>query len=499
MMMRRIGAVGLLGMTALVGACGGQPAEAAQSPPLPAAEVAPGMLSNAPVLPNTPPDFRTAAAQALPAVVRIDVVQTRAAAQRQMPEFDLPMPFGREFRMPQMPESQPRAGTGSGVIFDARGLVMTNRHVVDGADRVRVRLSDGREFAAEVLGADPATDVAVVRLDAPEGTKFSAAALGDVDDIQVGDWVLALGSPMGLDFSVTAGIVSAKGRSIGILNGESEAPLESFIQTDAAINPGNSGGPLIDMNGRVVGINTAIQSPTGTFAGYGFAVPVDVARKVAADLVEHGAVQRPRLGVQIADATSADARVFGLDAVRGAVVRSVQDGTPAARAGLRMGDVIVGLEGREVATANALTARLAEHQPGDRVRLDVVRYGDREQFDVELERFDTAVAAKGEHTAERAAPTSSFGFDVQPLTPALAQRMQLSAADGLVITSVDPLSAAAAAGVRAGQVVQRVNGTEIRGVADLEKVARGIDAGDVVSMVVRQGDADVILNFTTRG
>jgi serine protease Do len=493
MMKHRIAAVGVLGVTALAAACGGQPAQAAQTAVQPAAELAPG------VLPNTPPDFRTAAAQALPAVVRVDVVQTRAAAQqRQLPDFELPMPFGREFRTPQMPDVQPRAGTGSGVIFDARGLVMTNRHVVDGADRVRVRLSDGREFAAQVVGADPATDIAVVRIEAPAGTTFAAATLGDVDDIEVGDWVLALGSPMGLDFSVTAGIVSAKGRSIGILNGESDAPLESFIQTDAAINPGNSGGPLVDMNGRVVGINTAIQSPTGTFAGYGFAVPVDVAKKVASDLVEHGAVRRPRLGVQIADATSADAQVFGLDAVRGAVVRSVQDGTPAARAGLRMGDVIVGLEGREVASANALTARLAEHQPGDRVRLDVVRYGDRKQVDVELERFDMGAAASRARAADRAAPSSALGFDVQPLTPELARRMNLPATNGVVITSVDPLSAAAAAGVRPGQVVARVNGTEIRGTADLEKVARGLDAGDVVSMIVRQGESEVIVNFATR-
>jgi serine protease Do len=492
MMKRRIAAVGVLSVTALVAACGGQPGVAAQMASQPAAELAPG------VLPNTPPDFRTAAAQALPAVVRVDVVQARAAQQRQMPEFELPMPFGREFRMPQMPDAQPRAGTGSGVIFDARGLVMTNRHVVDGADRVRVRLSDGREFAAQVVGTDPATDIAVVRMDAPEGTTFAAATLGDVDDIEVGDWVLALGSPMGLDFSVTAGIVSAKGRSIGILNGESDAPLESFIQTDAAINPGNSGGPLVDMNGRVVGINTAIQSPTGTFAGYGFAVPIDVAKKVASDLVEHGVVRRPRLGVQIADATSADAQVFGLDAVRGAVVRSVQAGTPAQDAGLRMGDVIVGLDGREVATANALTARLAEHQPGDRVRLDVVRYGERKQFDVALESFEVAARDAAGRSADRAAPASAFGFDAQPLTPELARRMELSTAEGVVITSVDPLGAAAAAGVRPGQIVRRINGTEIRNMVDVERAARGLEPGDVVSIIVRQGESDVIVNFATR-
>src|SRR5690606_27530253 len=198
----------------------------------------------------------------------------------------------------------------------------------------------------------------------------------------VGDWVLALGSPMGLDFSVTAGIVSAKGRSIGILAGESEAPVEAFIQTDAAINRGNSGGPLVDLNGRVIGINTAIQSPTGTYSGYGFAVPIDLARKVANDLVQHGAVRRPRLGVQNADVTAACVRAFWLESACGAVVKSVQSGTPAGPAGLGMGDGIVGLIGERSGSSSELMADLAEYQPGDPVKLDVVRYGERRQIEV---------------------------------------------------------------------------------------------------------------------
>jgi serine protease Do len=383
------------------------------------------------------------------------------------------------------------------VIIDAQGLVMTNRHVVDGADRVKVRLSDGREFPATVVGADPATDIAVVRLDAPEGTTFAAAELGDADDVVVGDWVLALGSPMGLDFSVTAGIVSAKGRSIGILAGESEAPLEAFIQTDAAINPGNSGGPLVDLNGRVIGINTAIQSQTGSYSGYGFAVPVDVARKVANDLVQHGVVRRPRLGVQIADATSADASVFRLESVSGAVVRSVQPGTPAEKAGLRMGDVVVGLDGEAITSSSELMADLSERQPGDRVKLDVVRYGERNQFDVALGGFASANADR-RGSAEGAAASRGLGFEVQPLTPELARRMNLSATDGLAIVQVDPLGAAALAGVRPGQVIERINGAEVRTVADVERIARVLEDGAVVSMVVRQGDASIILNFVTR-
>jgi Do/DeqQ family serine protease len=474
--------------TTLVAAGCGEAAEAVMVQP--AAEIA----SRVPG--SDPPDFRTAAAKALPAVVRIDVVQARSVQQRQqpMPELGLPFPFGREFRVPEM-QPQPRAGTGSGVIIDASGLVMTNRHVVDGAERVKVRLSDGREYAADVVGADPATDIAVVRLDA-QGETFPVAELGDADDVFVGDWVLALGSPMGLDFSVTAGIVSAKGRSIGILAGESEAPLE-VIQTDAAINPGNSGGPLVDLNGRVVGINTAIQSPTGTYSGYGFAVPVDVARKVANDLVQHGVVRRPRLGVQIADVTSADARAFRLESVSGAVVKSVQAGTPAERAGVRMGDVVVGLNGQAITSSSELMADLAEFQPGDRVKLDVVRYGEREQIDVALGGFDNA-STNRRAAEDDAASTRGLGFEVQPLTPELARRMDLSVTSGLAVTEVEPLGAAALAGVRPGQVIERVNGEEVRTAADLERVVRDVRDGDVVSMVVRQGDASVILNFVMR-
>src|SRR5690606_19776895 len=242
---------------------------------------------------------------------------------------------------------------------------------------------------------------------------------------------------------------------------------------------------------------TAIQSQTGTFAGYGFAVPIDVARKVANDLVQHGAVRRPRLGVQIADVTAADARAFRLESVSGAVVKSVQSGTPAERAGVRMGDVIVGLNGERIGSSSELMADLAEYQPGDHVKLDVVRYGERKQIEVELGGFDNAPASR-RAAAEEPAASRGLGFQVQPLTPELARRMELSVTNGLVITEVEPLSAAALAGVRPGQLIERVNGKEVRSAADLERVVRDVKDGDVVSMVVRQGDASVILNFEMR-
>src|SRR5690606_6824878 len=263
----------------------------------------------------------------------------------------------------------PREGSGSGFIFDSRGYVMTNRHVVADADEVIVTLSDGREYRATVVGTDPMTDVAVIRIDPNGGKPLPVATLGSSEDLQVGDWVLALGNPLGLDFTVTAGIVSAKGRNVGILRREANlSAVEAFIQTDAAINPGNSGGPLADLTGRVVGVNTAIASATGFYAGYGFAIPIEVARKVANDLIEHGVVRRPRLGVLVEEINATDAEVYGLDEVAGAEVKQVQEGTPAAKAGLKVGDVIVGLDGVPIRTATQLISSLAQREPGEKVR-----------------------------------------------------------------------------------------------------------------------------------
>src|SRR5690606_25721911 len=235
--------------------------------------------------------FRSAAATALPAVVQVEV-QSRvsAASSRRLP-----------FMIPGMPQDEMpvQRGTGSGFIIDEQGHVMTNNHVVEGADRIVVRLTDGREYDASIVGTDPNTDVAVIRLEGAEGESFPVSQFGNSDALKVGDWVLALGNPLGLDFTVTAGIVSAKNRSINILQNEMNTQLEAFIQTDAAINRGNSGGPMVDLLGRVVGINTAIESGTGFFAGAGFAIPINLARKVGGDLIEYGVVHRPRLGIQI--------------------------------------------------------------------------------------------------------------------------------------------------------------------------------------------------------
>jgi len=286
--------------------------------------------------------FRAAADRALPAVVQVTVERGTQVAGRTVP---LPDMFRYFFGLPEGgPDQQiplpPQQSTGSGFIFDQQGHIVTNNHVVADAERVRVRLVDGREYAAEVVGTDPSTDVALLKVRAGNEERLPVLAFADSDSLRVGDWVLALGNPLGLDFSVTAGIVSARGRQI---TGRTGA-LEAFIQTDAAVNPGNSGGPLVDLLGRVVGVNTAIVGGP-RFVGYGFAVPINLARRVVSDLLEYGYVRRPRVGVSVSDVTAVDAEAYGLDRIAGAQVKTVEAGSPADRAGIEVGDVVVALDG----------------------------------------------------------------------------------------------------------------------------------------------------------
>ena len=310
--------------------------------------------------------FRAASSAARGAVVQVRV-ETAARAVRGTPFDEM---FGGRVQMP------PQQGSGSGFILSADGYVLTNNHVVDDASRVKVVLNDKREFDARVVGRDPNTDIAVLKI---EGRGLPIARVGDSDQLEMGDWVLALGYPLQLGQTTTAGIVSAKGRDIGIMerNGATN-PLEHYIQTDAAINPGNSGGPLIDLQGRVVGVNSAIASPTGYYSGYGFAVPINLAKRVADDLIRYGVVHRPMLGVEIRDAAPADAEVFGLRAPEGAVISS-EPKAGARDAGLRLGDVIVSVDGGTVRNTGDLMEQVMRKQPGDEVVLEVIRYGRRQR------------------------------------------------------------------------------------------------------------------------
>ena len=434
--------------------------------------------------------FRDAASHALPSVVFVGVERTVEA-----------MAFLPESHRQYLGDSPIQQGSGSGFVFDESGLVMTNHHVVDGAESIRVRMQDGHEYDAEVVASDPTTDVAVIRLALPPGRRLTVAETGDSQSLRVGDWVLALGNPLGLDFTVTAGIVSAVGRQLNQPNG---ASLESYIQTDAAINPGNSGGPLIDLRGRVVGINTAISGPR--FIGYGFAVPIEMARRVASDLVAYGHVRRPRLGVSIADVTEVDAEVYGLEDIAGAEVTSVEENSAAEAAGLRVGDVVTQLNGEAVRTATALTARLALYQPGEEVALTVLRDGERRRLTARLGEFPPR--QEPQPVAGAPAPSEHrLGFDLAPLNPAVARELEREATDarfrapesGVYVANVARGTAAALAGLRPRQVLLSINGRAVRSATEAEAVIASLEPGEAISARLLDPHlGEMVANFRVR-
>ena len=438
--------------------------------------------------------FRSASKAALGAVVRVEV-EAAPRAVRQLPQQFRGTPFEDFFGVPRG-QPMPARGSGSGFIISGDGYVITNNHVVADADRVTVTLTDNREFDAEVVGRDPNTDVAVLRI---QGEDLPTVRLGSSDALEVGDWVLALGYPMSLGETVTAGIVSAKGRSIDIIQTteESPAPLEHFLQTDAAINPGNSGGPLVNLSGEVIGINSAIASPTGTYSGYGFAVPIQLAKRVADDLIRYGAVHRPKMGVRINRVTPADAEVFGLPSASGALVAIEPEGA-AREAGIRMGDVIVAVDGAPIRDPSDLMERIARHQPGDRVALELIRYGKKENVSVKLDAFDAPPAVRtSSREADRDA-VGRLGFAVRELTPALAQQLGFEGSGGLVITEVDRMGPAPAGLTGIG--LERINGEEVRSLEELRKVAARVKAGATVSIIGRLPTGEsTILNYKLRG
>ncbi len=419
--------------------------------------------------------FRAAAATALPSVVTVQVT-----AQPPEGEGGMPFPFG-DPRQPQ--NAPPQMGTGSGFVFTEEGHIITNNHVVENATDIQVRFPDGRVYDdVELVGRDPNTDIAVVRLMSERGRPFTPLGVGDSDRLQVGDWVLALGNPLNLGFTVTAGIVSAKGRSLGIIPGETS--LESFIQTDAAINRGNSGGPLVDLYGRVVGVNTAISSPTGAYAGNGFAVPSALAVKVARDIIEFGHVRRPQLGVRIQTVSEAQAELYGLQRIAGAFVSEVVPGGPAAEAGLRAEDVIVSLEGESIESSPDLTTRLARETPGDEVTLGVIRNGDRMEVEVELGEF-AVEEAPTRVASDRGSVQGRLGLQLSDPNPRILQQLGIRAAvDGVVVMQVNPYGPAAGQ-LQQGDIILEFNRQPVGSVRELQERVRQVDPGDVVVVRIR--------------
>jgi serine protease Do len=406
---------------------------------------------------------------------------------------------------PVEPESDPRSPVpevagGSGFIVSPDGYILTNHHVIADAARITVALADKRTFAAQVVGSDPLTDVAVIRI-AAEG--LPAVPLGDSDSTRVGEWVLAIGNPgfdgaNTLDFTVTGGIISAKGRGLEVLAAEESAAtgqenlvIEDFIQTDAVINPGNSGGPLVNLRGAVIGINTAIASTTGSYQGYGFAIPSNLVRRVMRDLVTYGFMRRALLGITIGEVTAEDAEVYGLPAIAGVLVEDFGDASPAERAGLQRHDVIVAVDGQAVDQLGRLQQLIAQHDPGDDVALDVFRYGERRQFRVRLQEAPQPAALRGAPAAPR---PDGVGIEVSDITAEVAEELGYRRAGGALISRVQAGSAAFQhEDVAEGLMITAIDRQPVSSASDARRLLRLARSGRVLSLQLADADGNTYI------
>jgi serine protease Do len=427
------------------------------------------------------PDFAGLAEHYGPAVVNVAVVGKRQ--QVDLPEGMSPndpfFEFFRRFGQPGPRGNAPQArGEGSGFIVSADGYILTNAHVVQNADEVTVKMTDRREYTAKVVGVDEQTDVAVLKI---EAKNLPTVRLGDPSKLRPGEWVVAIGSPFGLENSVTAGIVSATARAAG-------GNYTPFIQTDVAVNPGNSGGPLFNLNGEVVGINSQIYSRTGGYMGVSFAIPIDVASNVKDQLVKTGRVTRSRIGVQIQEVTAQLAESFGLDRPRGALVGMVENDGPGERGGIKAGDVILKVDGHSVETSSQVPVMIAGKKPGTAVAIEVWRNGSAKELSVhpvEIQQKGERVAA---NPAQQADETARLGLAVRPLTQ---QEKRQAETDGdLLVEDVD--GPAAAAGVQPGDVILGVNGARVKSMDELRSASKK-RSGKVVALLIERDNAQIFV------
>jgi serine protease Do len=473
-------AAGILA-SSVAAAAGWNPSEWLHKPDTQQA-AAPAASVAAPIAPTTAPNYRAIVQRYGPAVVGINTEGMVRTSARGMPQADDDDPFSQFFRgMPGMqgkPNGAPRAlvhGQGSGFIVGADGLILTNAHVVRDAQEVTVKLQDRREYKAKVLGSDPATDVAVLKIDAHD---LPVVNLGNPKQLAVGDYVLAIGAPFGFEQSATSGIVSAKGRS---LPGDGYVP---FIQTDVAVNPGNSGGPLFDAGGSVVGINSQIYSQTGGYMGLSFAIPIDVALSVKDQIVATGKVSRAQLGVTVQELNQSLADSFKLPQPEGALVAGIAPNSPAAKAGLQPGDVILAYNGQPIAASGDLPALVGMARPGDRANLEVWRNGKKETLNATLGGASEKVAAaSGREEASR----GKLGVAVRPLSPEESQQAHLKG--GLVVE--DASGAAARSGIEPGDIIVAVNGAQVGTAAELQKLIG--QAGKQLAVLVQRGEEKIFL------
>jgi len=416
------------------------------------------------------------AQKAMPAVVHIEVTQ-----RVEIPSPPGPFESDPFFRYFFGPPAGPRTykkemrGIGSGMILDGEGHILTNFHVISGASKILVKTSAGEEFEAKVTGSDPKTDLAVIRV---KGVRnLSALSFGDSDRLRVGEWVVAIGNPRGLEQTVTAGIISAKHRA-GVLDPSS---YQDYIQTDAAINPGNSGGPLLNLNGEVIGINAAIVSESGGFEGIGFAIPSNMAKAVAETIIKYGKVVRGWLGVMVQELTNSLAKNLNVRGLKGAFVAGIAIGGPAEKAGIKKGDIIVSFDGIAVEGANDFRNRLAASRVGKTVEIGLLRRG-------ETLTLQAAIAAYKPTPQQTAAELRGrLGIEVKEISSLEARRRRMDSREGILLTKVDPNGPADRAGMEAGDTIHQINNQNVRGVGDYIRILELVQPGEEVLLLVRDG------------
>jgi len=429
-------------------------------------------------LPNSFADLAAAQAGAV-----VNISTTQIVHQKRLqgfpPGFGFPpgSPFDQFFHnFSQNAQPQERHALGTGFVISSDGYIVTNNHVINGADKIVVKMKSGKEYNAKVIGADKKLDVALLKVKAKG---LHTVVIGDSDALRVGDWVMAIGNPFGLEQTVTAGIVSAKGRVIGA------GPYDHFIQTDAAINPGNSGGPLFNLKGDVVGMNTAIYSRSGGNLGIGFAIPVNMIKPVVDELRRTGHVTRARLGVYIAAVDKATMQALSLKDKHGALVRQVEHGSAAEKAGIKPGDVIISLDGKKLQHMHDLPARVARHKPGDMVRVGLIRSGKAMMIVVKVDKM----VDKTSKTSEDSEKQAKLGLLLQSLDADLAKKLHIRVKQGVVVEQVQRGSAAAFAGIERGDVIFQVNRHPVGNLGQFNKMAHTLKPGDVLQLLIdRHGD-----------
>lgn len=440
-----------------------------------------------------PLDFTTTAERVTKAVVHIRSTQKQSTRENQQ-YFD---PFREFFGTPQPHGrgSQPSQSTGSGVIINTEGYIVTNNHVVKDADIVEVTMNDNRSFKAEVIGTDPDTDLAVLKI---KESNLPFLAFVDSDQAKVGQWVLAVGNPFNLNSTVTAGIISAKGRNIGIINregaeGQFNTSIESFIQTDAAINPGNSGGALVDLNGGLLGINTAIASPTGAYSGYGFAVPSDIVSKIVEDIIKFGVVQRAWLGVSITSVNNELAKQYDLDVIEGAYVSGFAEKSAAKDAGIKEGDVVVKLDNTSIKTSTALTEYISRKRPGDKVEVIVNRAGKEVKYTVTLKSRDGKTDII---KIEDRDGLAGLGIELEDIDAKALKQLDLES--GIRVKALGNGKLARYTEIREGFIITKVNDTIVKSVKEFNEELKNKKEGDLVILSGTYDDFPREFNYAFR-